>query len=534
MLLAGSGVLAVAAFAELGSPRQLTIRNGGTFRITVWGTNGMDLDPALPSAQLAPLVEATCARLMTYPDATPPPKGFRLKPEVAVEDPKVSPDGKRFTFVLRSGRRAFRFSNGARVQANAFERQIVRLLELKTYGAELIQDIVGADRVENGRVRGIVARGNRLTIKLRRPVPDLPARLAAPWFCAVPPTLQADPEGVTEFDAAGPYYVKDNVRGRRIVLRRNRFYRGSRPHHVDGFVVDGQAASLDAVIDRVDQGVADWGWAPPGLYFRPERRLVARFGVNKSRFFLQRGLVFNHYNLNTSRELFRDNARLRRAVNFAINRRAVQAAGTGRFGGGLTDQYLPAGLPGFRDEHIYPLKHSNFRMARKLAKGHTRSGKAILYTPDLPSFVAAAQVIKQNLARIGLVVEFKKFPSVPIYLAHMRNEAEPWDIGWSSWGPDYLDPSTYLNSLLDGQFTNTNNWPHFDSRAYNRLLRRAAQLRGEARYREYARLDAKLAREAAPMVAISFSKEPTFVSKRVDPRCIVLRPELDLTAVCLK
>jgi hypothetical protein len=36
------------------------------------------------------------------------------------------------------------------------------------------------------------------------------------------------------------------------------------------------------------------------------------------------------------------------------------------------------------------------------------------------------------------------------------------------------------------------------------------------------------------MVAISYVNEPTLVSNRVDPRCIVRRPALDLTAVCLK
>jgi hypothetical protein len=36
------------------------------------------------------------------------------------------------------------------------------------------------------------------------------------------------------------------------------------------------------------------------------------------------------------------------------------------------------------------------------------------------------------------------------------------------------------------------------------------------------------------MIAVQNPNEPTLVSKRVDPRCVVLRPGLDLTAVCLK
>ncbi len=529
MLAVGAGLLGAAA--AQGGHAGASIRNGGTFRVAFMGSIG-NIDPAVPDFRAGFLLEATCARLMTYPDK-PPPEGFRLVPEVASGYPRVSTDGKRYTFTLRRG---FRFSNGRPVRANAFEWAITRSLEVKGYGAQLVQEIVGADRVQDGTARtvtGIAARGNQLVIRLTRPAPDFPARMTAPYFCAVPPALPADPEGVTTFPAAGPYYVAENVRGRRIVLRRNRFYRGSRPHHVASFVAEARGGSFDDVLDGIEQGAADWGWAPSVFYLRPERRLVAKYGVNRSQFFLKPGLTFRHYHLNTSRPLFRNNPRLRRAVNFAVDRSAVQRALEGRLGGRLTDQYLPPGLPGFRDAKIYPLERPNVRRARALARGHRRSGEAVLYAFDRPNFIAAAQVIKKNLATIGLVVEIKSFP-ISVLFQKVLTPGEPWDIAWADWAPDYLDPFSYLNSLLDGQFVSANNWSHFNSERYNRRLRWTARLQGAARYREYGKLDVELAREAAPMVAISFLNEPTLVSKHVDRRCIVLRPTLDLTAVCLK
>ena len=59
-------------------------------------------------------------------------------------------------------------------------------------------------------------------------------------------------------------------------------------------------------------------------------------------------------------------------------------------------------------------------------------------------------------------------------------------------------------------------------------------MRSGHRYHAYGKLDVRLARDVAPMIPTVFTKEPTFVSKRVDRRCIVLRPALDLAAVCLK
>jgi hypothetical protein len=52
------------------------------------------------------------------------------------------------------------------------------------------------------------------------------------------------------------------------------------------------------------------------------------------------------------------------------------------------------------------------------------------------------------------------------------------------------------------------------------------------RNRAYGALDVRLARDSAPLAALDILKEPTLVSPRVG--CIVLRPVLDLTAVCLK
>jgi ABC-type transport system substrate-binding protein len=529
MLALGAGLLGAAA--AHGGHAGASIRNGGTFRIAFVGGTG-NIDPALLDGIGFDALDAICARLMTYPDKAPP-EGFRLVPEVAAGYPKVSKDGKTFTFTLRRG---FRFSNGDAVRASAFERAIMRTLLVNGGYAALIEDIVGAADVLAGKAtsaKGVVATGSRLVIKLTRRTPDFPARMATLAFCAVPPTLPVDPEGVATFAAAGPYYVAEHVRGRRLVLKRNRYYGGGRPHHVDSFVFDGQASSFDDVLDDIEQGRADWGQAPLDFYLRPQRRLVAKYGVNRSRFFLKPGLVFRHYHLNVSRPLFRNNPRLRRAVNFVIDRSAVQRAVEGPLGGRLTDQYLPPGLPGFRDARIYPLKRPNLRRALTLARGHTRSGKAVLYTLEVPSFIAAGQIIRRNLAKIGLDVEVKGIPP-SAYYQRLGNPAEPWDIARSDWAPDYLDPSTYLNSLLDGQFVSANNLSHFNSPKYNRLLRQAARRQGAARYRAYGALDVRLAREAAPMVAISYLKEPTLVSKRVDRRCIVLRPTLDLTAVCLK
>src|SRR5204862_3807493 len=128
-------------------------------------------------------------------------------------------------------------------------------------------------------VAGVPARGSTLTVRFIRPVSDFPARATMPFFCAVPPGLPADPEGVAAFPSAGPYFVSEYRPGERAVIERNRFYGGKRPHHADRFVVDLQATSHTDVLDRIERGAADWGTAAPPDYSDPGRRLAAKYGV---------------------------------------------------------------------------------------------------------------------------------------------------------------------------------------------------------------------------------------------------------------
>ena len=211
-------------------------------------------------------------------------------------------------------------------------------------------------------------------IRLTRPIPDFPARLAMPFFCAVPPDLPTNPEGVGEFASAGPYYVAEYVPGRRVVLRKNRHYRGTRPHHVDSFVVTPTGNGVE-VVEQIEQGSADWGMLIPRAVSERGRELVRRYGVNRprGRLFIRPAPELKFFVLNTKRRLFRNNARLRQAINFAVNR-AELAAALGYGAVTPTDQYLPIGFPGFRNADIYPLRRPN-RAAGKGARARSAPGR---------------------------------------------------------------------------------------------------------------------------------------------------------------
>ena len=138
---------------------------------------------------------------MSHPDSSA--DGQRVVPEVAAGEPAASRDSRRWTFRLRTG---LRFSDGTPVRASAFSRAITRTLtpRMRSPGAQYTQDIVGAHEFQAGKaptVSGVTVHGNTLTVRFRHPVPDFPARTTMPFFCAVPPGLPTNPEGVSAFPA---------------------------------------------------------------------------------------------------------------------------------------------------------------------------------------------------------------------------------------------------------------------------------------------------------------------------------------------
>ena len=526
-MLALGLALGVSAFAmPRASAGGDAVRKGGTFRISLALRNFDSVDPAL--AYFPPtwgLLEATCAKLVNYPDKDAP-AGLRAVAEVAADTPTVSPDGRIYRFRIRPG---FRFSDNTKLTARSFERAIERLADPAmrspaAFEADYVQDFVGADLVLAGKatkLSGVEARGNKLVITLKRRVPDFLARLAMPFFCAVPPDLPADPEGAREYASAGPYYVAKHLPGRRVTLRQNPHYRGKRPRRVNSFVVTFTSNGTE-VIDRIEAGRADWGWISSPAWAARGDELMRKYGRSRlSRLQRRPSSDLSFFILNTRRGIFRD-AHLRRAVNFAVNRRRlVKLHGAGL--ASVTDQYIPPAMPGFRDVRLY---QSTPRVARalKLARGRLGNGKVVLYTGTPELRFAEAQVVKSNLAQIGLQVEIRQFADLT---KRILTPNEPYDMAWSGWTADYPDPYGILNILLGDR-------PYFKSPTYTRRLQRASRLGGTKRYREYARLDAELADKVAPLLVYMTRNEPTLVSRNVDPRCRVLRPALDLAAVCLK
>jgi YVTN family beta-propeller protein len=495
------------------------------------------LDPAIADDPLSwEVLYATCARLVNYPDRSGP-AASKLVPKVARSMPLVSNGGRTYTFTIRSG---FRFAppSNQPVTAETFKATFERTLNPKMANPDLgdFEDIVGVKSYvahEAKHISGIRVSGNKLSITLTAPNPDLPARLAEPFFCAVPPDTPIIPAGVSLIPSAGPYTVSSFRPGEGIVLVRNPNYHGDRPLHFKRIDIEEDITANRAVAD-VETGLADF--TPEGATDAAQAKLLnARYGPRSraardghQQYFVDAQPEIDFFDLNSHRRPF-SSERLRRAVSYAINRRALASLGDAfaPLPEVTFDHYLPPGIPGYKDVALYP-PGPDLSRARELAAGYAGS-TVVLYTCDYAPCSEQARIVQIDLAAIGLHVIVRSFTISAMYSRYL-NPREPFDMGLILWSADRPDPDDFLNLLLETDAV----VPEFDDRRVARELAAASRLAGRARALAYAKLDKQLATREVPWVVFGNQSSHDLFSTRVG--CQVFSPyyDMDLAALCLR
>jgi peptide/nickel transport system substrate-binding protein len=478
------------------------------------------------------LAYATCAKLLDYPD-TPAPEGSRLVPEVAASLPTVSSDGTTYTFTIRKG---FRFSppSNEPVTARTVKYSLEWALDPRrqTDARPYYEDIVGAKAYMAGNaahIAGVLARGNTLTIRLVAPAPDFPSRVAIPYTCAVPVGTPLDPKGLVPIPMAGPYYVSSYTPGQQLVLERNPNYGGSRPQRLARIEVNFGVSERERVAE-VEAGSADYALGAVTVQPAAIARLAASYGSRSpaakdggQRFFQHPQLRLRFFFLNTHRLPFQ-NVRVRRAVNYAIDRRALARIPVQEGALVPTDQYLPPGIPGFRDAHVYPFT-PDLVEARPLAGGAKRS--AVLYTCNEAPCDRIANIVKRNLRAIGIYVVVKRLTWPALWNSYF-DDNPGFDLALASWGSFYPDPVESLGPFVGPRAVG-------DPGRERGPLATAARLPfGSSRDVAYAKIDADLSRIVAPWVPYANSLSADFFSERMG--CQVYNPVygIDLAALCIK
>jgi YVTN family beta-propeller protein len=524
--------------ATRGAP---TSHRGGTLKVTSGDLAGLtSLDPALWNQGDNGFVQAQVLRLTS--DGLVGYKqvggvdGSTLVADLATALPRPTDGGTTYTFRLRPG---IRYSTGQLVMPEDVRWSIERGFRLRsTPLRQSFQQIVGADACTSHPAtcrlpKGIVTdpSANTVTFHLTRPDPNFLLNLAQPNASVVPASTPATDLGTRPLPATGPYRIQAVVPKRTLTVVRNpQFREWSRQAQPDGYPDaiqwnlsgDGSDADKDAAVNAVLRGQADVDDSQP-----PRERideLTTRYAGQTHLVPFQGSFLMY---LNTRVPPF-DDPRVRRAVGYAVDRRAVRDLYPGP--AEITCQILSPNFPGYQPYCPYTLDPSRAgawtapdrATAERLVSQSGTSGMKV----TVWSFAQFAGVSRYfvrlldslgyhaRLRTLGDASEFNKFYE---YLADSRNKAQ---MG-AYWNQGTPSPADAVFGLRCGTFVandrNNQNVSEFCSQQVERRIQQALGLQATDPAKAgaaWAAVDRQIV-DQAPAIGLLVPQEVDLVSKRV-------------------
>jgi len=462
--------------------------------------------------------------------------GATIVPYLANSLPAVSSDGKTYTLTLRPG---VKYSNGQPVKASDFKTAVERDFTLDSPGAGYFYDIVGAQEMQQkrgGHISGIVADDatGRITITLRSPQGDFENVLASEFAAPVPANAPNSDTSTHPLPATGPYMIQSYSASKQIVEVRNpqfdaSLFGGNVPAGNPDKVVWDIVGDAGTALQRTIAGQDDWD---------PQPIPAATFAATKAKYGSQIKLYTppnTYYFFMNTRVAPFNNVLVRRAVNYAIDRKALVA-----IYGGLarpTENILPPTYPSYSKHSLYT---HDLAKARKLIKeAHAVGARVTVWNHDRGLDPKTTEYLIKVLDSIGLKAK-KKIVTSATYWGTIGNQATEAQIGFADWFQDYPHPLDWFDVLLNGEGitkTYNSNYANFDDKAVNAKIDALNKqpVPTSPINSEWAALDRQIMGQApwAPFMNREFTD---FFNQKVDLGCYVNQVVygFDYATICMR
>jgi YVTN family beta-propeller protein len=446
-------------------------------------------------------------------------EGTQLVPNLARAIPDARDGGRSYTFRLRPG---IRYSDGRRVRPEDFRRALERAYEL---GGVLVEQgaavtaVLGGDLCSKGRrcdlSRGVVTTGDTVTFRLSRLAPFFLFDLSRLY--PMPPGTPSRDVGTKPVPGTGPYAIENYVPGRQVKFVRNPHFRvwseAARPDAYPDEIAlrfEGLAQGVTAVAQGRADALLDG--VPPDQIEEVRVRYSRQLHVQP-----QRATMFLF--LDTTQSPFTD-ARVRRAVNYAVDRRQLVELGGGPAFRQPSCQVIPPTVPGYRRYCPYTLdpRPTGEWTAPDVAKAQqliaasgTRGQKVTVWT--WPDFGKEGRYVVSLLRRLGYRTRLKELKDIDVYFHTIfdpKTRPQSGIMGW--FGTQY--GSQAIDTLRCGF---SGNPARFCDRGIDEKAARALNLfatEPEGAVRMWAQLDRELVAQA-PWVPLFNPRSPLLASKRV-------------------
>ena len=453
--------------------------------------------------------------------------GTEMVPDLAVSLPTVSDDGRTYTFQLRRG---VRYSNGQLLKASDVRYSLERVHKVRPRpepaAADLYRAIAGADRCNErpsrcDLSRGIVTddRAGTVVFRLTTPDPEFLSKLALPFAYVVPAGTSVEEAGRRPLPATGPYRIASvSPRGSLRLVRNPRFREWSSAAQPAGFPDEIFVRPIASAAQRarlVARGEADYTSSDVAdeLPIAPVHRAQLHVHPLLGTFYLA---------VDTLRRPF-DDARARRAVNYAVDRNKVVRLVGGPTRPRPTCQTLPPNFPGYKPYCPYTLDPEaasgwtapDLAKARRLMRASGTAGAKVTLWWHTEFGARAGRYLEHLLDSLGFQARLRLFSGdLGEYFSAVEAPHASWHVAGSGWFADSPAASNFMHLF---SCSSPFNYGHFCDRAIDARIRRALQLQRRdpaAANESWAALDREVT-DRAPWVFLYTPYDTDFVAKRV-------------------
>jgi peptide/nickel transport system substrate-binding protein len=437
-----------------------------------------------------------------------------LVPDLASAIPTAQDGGRSYTFHLRAG---IRYSTGAPVRASDFVRGLEDAAQSSDIAAVYLDGLPGVDGCPGARscnlARAVTAddRAGTVTLHLSHPDPDILFALGLPYFAPKPPGRGIRP-------ATGPYRIARYVPGVVIDFERNPFFHewsaAAQPAGYPDRILDYSNGTATSDIAAVLDGRADYTFDTP----TPSQLRTIKLQYP--------GLLHTQplpdtdwLSMDTREAPFKD-ARVREALNDAVDRNAIAQLYGGLEDATPTCQIIPATIPGHQP--YCPYTHDLARARRLIASSGTRGETVTVLTESASG--PGSEPVGTYMA--GVLRQLGYHARLHVVAAAQYNDAindyrHPAQIATESWIADYPSAAQWITVHLSCAAwrppTQLSNRSQFCHPRIDRLAARATALQVNnpaAADHLWAQAD-RLITNLAPWVPTVSETETDLVSRRV-------------------
>ena len=349
------------------------------------------------------------------------------------------------------------------------------------------------------------------------PFPDFPYVLAFPNTAPVPPSADTGSNYQLHPMSTGPYKFQSYQLNKQLTLVPNPEWNPAtdpNARQLPAKIVVNMNINQADVDNRLLAGDLDVDAQGTGVAAAAQARILSNPTLKANADNPITGRAWFTY-INTKVAPM-NNLHCREAVEYAANKTNVQTAWGGPVAGGsVASTLMPPNIAGYKSFDLYEALSKPAAIWPRPSSSSPLCGQPngfstnLAYRSDRPKETAAATAIQASLARSGIKVTLKGFPSGSYYTDFAGSPAyvHSHDLGiaMGGWWADWPNGNGFLDELVNGNTiapTGNTNISELNDPVINNLFAKSNTLTGAARTAIWSQIDMQVMKDAAVLPGV--------------------------------